>query len=128
MDTTPMVLTLADVLPAGAEIVVGLAACLLLLVDAALGERGRNAVFVLAIAALAGAAWATAEVAVAARTVILHGHFVADPMGTVLKLFAYGAAAVTPMFVHNPRAVINGDTLHTDVRVQAPRRWYEFWR
>jgi NADH-quinone oxidoreductase subunit N len=98
MDTTPMVLTLADVLPAGAEIVVGLAACLLLLVDAVLGPRGRNAVFVLAIAALAGAAWASSEVAVAARTVILHGHFVADPMGTVLKLFAYGAAAVTLLY------------------------------
>jgi NADH-quinone oxidoreductase subunit N len=98
MDTTPMVLTLADVLPAGAEIFVGLAACLLLLVDAALGVRGRHLVFVLAIAALAGAAWASSEVAVAARTVILHGHYVADPMGTVLKLFAYGAAAVTLLY------------------------------
>jgi NADH-quinone oxidoreductase subunit N len=30
--------------------------------------------------------------------VILWGHFVADPMGTVLKLFAYGAAAVTLLY------------------------------
>ncbi len=29
---------------------------------------------------------------------ILGGHFVADPMGTVLKLFAYGAAAVTLLY------------------------------
>lgn len=98
MESTPMVLTMADVLPAGAEIFVGLAACLLLLVDAVLGDRGRNAVFVLAIASLAGAAWVSSDVAVAARTVVLGGHFVADPMGTVLKLFAYGAAAVTLLY------------------------------
>jgi len=60
--------------------------------DAVLGGRGRNAVFVLAVASLAGAAWVSSEVAVAARTVVLGGHFVADPMGTVLKLFAFGAA------------------------------------
>ena len=52
----------------------------------------------LAIAALAGAAWVTSAVAVDARSVLLGGHFVADPMGTVLKLFAYGAAAVTLLY------------------------------
>ncbi len=114
MDTTPMVLTMADVLPAGAEIFVGLAACVLLLIDALAGERGRHAVFVLAIAALAGAAWVSSEVAVAARTVILHGHFVADPMGTVLKLFAYGAAAVTLLYSRDyleRRGLLKGEYL-----------------
>ena len=52
----------------------------------------------LTIAALAGAAWVTSTVAVDSRTVLLGGHFVADPMGTVLKLFAYGAAAVTLLY------------------------------
>ena len=93
-----MVLTIADVMPAAAEIFVALAACVLLLVEATLGARGRNAAFLLAIAALAGAAWVTSEVAVAGRMVVLNGHFIADPMGTVLKLFAYGAAAVTLLY------------------------------
>jgi NADH-quinone oxidoreductase subunit N len=54
--------------------------------------------FQLAIAALAGAAWITSAVAVNAPAVILSGHYVADSMGTVLKLFAYGAAAVTLLY------------------------------
>ena len=93
-----MVLTLAEVMPAAAEVFVALAACLLLLIDAAAGDRARNLVFALAMAALAGAAWVTSAVAADARTVLLGGHYVADPMGTVLKLFAYGAAAVTLLY------------------------------
>jgi NADH-quinone oxidoreductase subunit N len=98
MDAVPMVLTLAEIAPAAAEIFVALAACVLLLVDAIAGPRARAVVFMLAIAALAGTAWVSVEVAVDARTLLLGGHFVADPMGTVLKLFAYGAAAVTLMY------------------------------
>jgi NADH-quinone oxidoreductase subunit N len=85
-------------MPAAAEIFVALAACVLLLVDALGGSRVRNAAFLLAIASLAGAAWVTSAVAVPGRTVIFGGHFVADPMGTVLKTFAYGAAAVTLLY------------------------------
>jgi NADH-quinone oxidoreductase subunit N len=98
MSGTSMVLTMADVLPAAAEVFVALAACLLLLVDAVVGARARGAAFLIAIAALAGAAWVTSAVAVPGRTVVLGGHFIADPMGTVLKLFAYGAAAVTLLY------------------------------
>src|SRR5687768_2714947 len=98
MDAVPMVLTLAEIAPAAAEIFVALAACVLLLVDAIAGPRARAVVFMLAIAALAGAAWVSVDVAVDARTLLLGGHFVADPMGTVLKLFAYGAAAVTLLY------------------------------
>ena len=98
MDAAPMVLSLADVQPAAAEIFVALAACVLLLVDAVAGPRARNAVFVLAIASLAGAAWVSSTVGPEARLVLLGGHFLADPMGTVLKLFAYGAAAVTLLY------------------------------
>jgi NADH-quinone oxidoreductase subunit N len=93
-----MVLTMADVLPAAAEIFVALAACVLLLLDAMAGPRARGTVFMLTIAALAGAAWVSSTVALDSRTVLLGGHFVADPMGTVLKLFAYGAAAVTLLY------------------------------
>jgi NADH-quinone oxidoreductase subunit N len=98
MESLPMVLTTADVVPAAAEIFVAVSACVLLLVDALAGARARGITFVLAIAALAGAAWVTSAVAVDARSVLLGGHFVADPMGTVLKLFAYGAAAVTLLY------------------------------
>jgi NADH-quinone oxidoreductase subunit N len=98
MESLPMVLTMADVVPAAAEIFVAVSACVLLLVDALAGARARGITFVLAIAALAGAAWVTSAVAVDARSVLLGGHFVADPMGTVLKLFAYGAAAVTLLY------------------------------
>ncbi len=98
MEGTPMVLTMADVLPAAAEIFVALAACVLLLVDAMAGPRARGATFMLTIAALAGAAWVSSTVALDSRAVLLGGHFVADPMGTVLKLFAYGAAAVTLLY------------------------------
>jgi NADH-quinone oxidoreductase subunit N len=98
MNEAPLVLTMADVAPAAAEIFVAGAACLLLLVDALLGGRARKLVFVLAIASLAGAAWVTSTQSVDARTVALFGHYVADPMGTVLKLFAYGAAAVTLLY------------------------------
>ncbi len=114
MDGTPMVLTLAEVMPAAAEILVALAACVLLLVDAVGGARARGAVFVLAIAALAGAAWASASVAVDARTVVLGGHFVADPMGTVLKYFAYGAAALTLLYSREylaQRGLLKGEYL-----------------
>jgi NADH-quinone oxidoreductase subunit N len=98
MEGTPMVLSIADVMPATAEIFLATAACILLLADALGGARTRAAVFVLSIAALAGAAWVSSAVAVPGRVVILGGHFVADPMGTVLKLFAYGAAAVTLLY------------------------------
>jgi NADH-quinone oxidoreductase subunit N len=98
MEASPMVLTLAEVMPAAAEIFVALAACLLLLVDVLAGSRARSVVFFLAIASLAGAAWVSSAVALPGRSVVLAGHFVADPMGTVLKLFAYGAATLTLLY------------------------------
>jgi NADH-quinone oxidoreductase subunit N len=98
MDELPTVLTIADLAPAAAEIFVAGAACVLLLLEASFGERAKGASFVLTIAALAGAAWISSAIAMPEPTVILYGHFVADPMGTVLKLFAYGAAAVTLIY------------------------------
>jgi NADH-quinone oxidoreductase subunit N len=109
-----MILTIADVLPAAAEIYVAGAACLLLLLEAIFGPRARNANFLLAIAALAGAAWITSAVSVTEPTVLLFGHFVADPMGTVLKLFAYGAAAITLVYSRDyleQRELLRGEYL-----------------
>jgi NADH-quinone oxidoreductase subunit N len=114
MDDMPAVLTIADLMPAAAEIFVAGAACLLLLLDALLGARGRNLCFLLTIATLAGAAWVTSSVATGDAAVILFGHYVADPMGTVLKLFAYGAAAVTLLYSHDylaRRGLLRGEYL-----------------
>jgi NADH-quinone oxidoreductase subunit N len=114
MDDMPAVLTMADLMPAAAEILVAGAACLLLLLDALLGERGRNLCFLPAIATLAGAAWVTSSVATGDPAVILYGHYVADRMGTVLKLFAYGAAAVTLLYSRDylaRRGLLRGEYL-----------------
>jgi NADH-quinone oxidoreductase subunit N len=114
MDGTPMVLTLADVMPAAAEILVAMAACVVLMVDALGGSRARHLAFLLAIASLAAAGWVSSAVAVPVRTVILAGHYVADPMGTVLKLFAFGAAAVTLLYSHaylEQRGLLKGEYL-----------------
>jgi NADH-quinone oxidoreductase subunit N len=98
MDGMPAILTLTELAPAAAEIFMVAAACVILLVDAFLPETRRGFTFVLSIAALAGAAWMTSLVATPERSVVLYGHFVADPMGTVLKLFTYGAAAVALLY------------------------------
>jgi len=50
MQVTHMVLTMTDIVPAGAEVFVALAACVLLLVDALGGGRAKGFVFLLAIA------------------------------------------------------------------------------
>ncbi len=100
MDGTPLTLSLAELAPAAAEIFVAGAACLVLLFDVLAGPRARDISFLLTIAALAGAAWVTSAVAGTQPEVVLFGHYAADPMGTVLKLFAYGAAAVTLVYSH----------------------------
>ena len=134
MDATPMVLTLAEVMPAAAEVFVGLAACLLLLVDALGGSRTRNAVFFLAISSLAGAAWVSSAVALPGRSVALAGHFVVDPMGTVLKLFAYGAAALTLLYSRDyleRRELLKGEylvlALFTVLGISATYEFIEWW-
>lgn len=92
------VLTIADLTPAAAEIFIAAAASAILLVDAFLPARLRGWTFLLSIAALAGAAWVTSLIAVPGRSVALYGHFVSDSMGTVLKLFTYGAAAIALLY------------------------------
>ena len=53
MEVTPMTLSMADLMPAGAEILVAAAACMLLLADVLGASRVRGLTFFLAIAALA---------------------------------------------------------------------------
>jgi len=41
---------------------------------------------------------------------------------------AHGSGAVTPLFVDNPRAVIEGETIDIAVRPAKQRHWFQFWR
>jgi NADH-quinone oxidoreductase subunit N len=92
------VLTWTDLAPASAEMFLLAAACAVLLIDLALGDRQRWITFVLSIAALAGAAVLTSRYGVGTRTIALFGHYVADPMGTVLKLVNYAVVAVALLY------------------------------
>ncbi len=114
MEGMPLTLPFAELVPAAAEIAVAGAACLILLFDVLAGARVRHVSFLLTIAALAAAAWASAWAAPAEATVVLFGHYVADPMGTVLKFFAYGAAALSLLYSRDyleRRGLLRGEFL-----------------
>lgn len=91
--------SLADLAPAWAEIFVLTAACVVLLVDVYLGARNSTVTYILSLLTLAGAAFVTLTHGAGDRTLAFSGMFIADPMGDVLKLFAYGATAV--VFVYS---------------------------
>ena len=92
------VLTWPELAPAGAEVFLLAAACVLLLVDLFLDDRRRWVSYLLAIVALAGAAAISSQVGTAMREVALYGHYVSDPMGTVLKLVNYAVVAVVLLY------------------------------
>jgi NADH-quinone oxidoreductase subunit N len=79
---------------AAAEIFMLGAICVVLLIDVFLSDRRRWITYALSLLTLAGAALVTVRYGVDARTTAFDGLFVADPMGDVLKLFAYGTVAV----------------------------------
>jgi NADH-quinone oxidoreductase subunit N len=83
---------------ASAEIFMISAICVILLIDVFLSDRSRWITYALSLLTLAGAAFVTVSNAVSERVSALDGTFVADPMGDVLKLFAYGTVAVTFMY------------------------------
>ena len=92
------VLTWNDLAPAGAEVFLLAATCVVLLVDLFIDQRRRYVTFVLSIATLAGAAAITSALASPDRVVTLYGQFVADPLATVLKLFNYAIVAVALLY------------------------------
>jgi len=88
------------------------ATCVILLIDLFLDDKNRWETFVLSLLALAGASWVTAKTAVAVRTVGWHGTYVADPMGSLLKVVAYGAVAVAFLYGYDylkKRALLKGE-------------------
>lgn len=91
-------LSWTDLAPAGAEMFLLAAACVVLLVDVFLDDKRRWVSYLLSLVALAGAAFVTSALAGSGRTVALFGHYVADPMGTVLKLVNYPVVAVALLY------------------------------
>jgi NADH-quinone oxidoreductase subunit N len=80
------------------EIFVLTAACVILLADLFISDKQRIVTYMLSMLALVGAAWVTSRYGVTERTVTFHGSYVADAMGNVLKLSAYGATALSFLY------------------------------
>ncbi len=80
------------------EIFVLTAACVILLVDLFVSDRQRIVTFLLTMVSLLAAAFITIQYGVAERVITFNGTYVADPMGTVLKLSNYGATALSLLY------------------------------
>jgi NADH-quinone oxidoreductase subunit N len=81
------------------EIFLGLAICVVLLVDVFLRDDQRNVTYVLAMLALIGTAAVTAFLGVGNQQVVtFHGAYVTDPASVVLKMFAYVTVGVTFLY------------------------------
>jgi len=94
----PASITRLDLLLAAPEIFLLTAICAILLIDLFLDDGKRAITSILSLVALAGVAWVTARTGVEARTVAWHGTYVADPVGSLLKVVAYGAVAVAFLY------------------------------
>jgi NADH-quinone oxidoreductase subunit N len=81
------------------EIFLGLAICVVLLVDVFLRDDQRNVTYVLAMLALIGTAAVTAFLGVGNQQVVtFHGAYVTDPASVVLKMFAYVTVGITFLY------------------------------
>jgi NADH-quinone oxidoreductase subunit N len=94
---------------AAPEMFLGLAICVLLLVDVFLRDDQRETTYVLAMLALIGTAIVTLYFAVAEPVVTFSGSFVTDPASGVLKIFAYLALGIT--FLYSREYLQNNDLL-----------------
>jgi NADH-quinone oxidoreductase subunit N len=83
---------------AAPEIFLGLAICIVLLVDVFLKDEQRETTYVLAMIALIGTAAVTLYFAVTDQVVTFNGAYVTDPASGVLKMFAYVALGVTFLY------------------------------
>jgi NADH-quinone oxidoreductase subunit N len=79
------------------ELLIVAAACVLLMVELFLPVK-RMMSFFITMLTLVIAVWLTSRFGVSTRTVVFNGMFVLDPMASVLKIFAYGATAVTLVY------------------------------
>lgn len=74
------------------------AICVILLVDLFVSDEQRAITYWLSLLTLLGAAWVTVRYGVTVRTALFNGMYVADPMGTVLKVAAYIATAASFLY------------------------------
>jgi len=79
------------------ELLIVTAACVLLMLELFVPVQ-RATTFMLTMLTLVLAVWLTSRYGVSARTVVFNGMFVLDPMASVLKIFAYGATAVSLVY------------------------------
>src|SRR5512139_3797715 len=82
---------------AAPEIFLGLAICVVLLIDVFLRDDQRNITYVLAMLALIGTS-AVTWLFPTGEVVTFSGSFVTDPASTVLKMFAYITLGVTFLY------------------------------
>ncbi|MCC7462893.1 MAG: NADH-quinone oxidoreductase subunit NuoN [Gammaproteobacteria bacterium] len=88
-------MTMASMLPALPEIYLTAAICVLLLLDVFFGKDRRRLIAALTLIALLGGALVTASCGVVAtRTLLFDGLYVADALGTVLKIAAFLTVAL----------------------------------
>jgi NADH-quinone oxidoreductase subunit N len=108
----PASITRTDLWLAVPEIWLMTAACVILLVDLVLDDRRRWLTFLLSLIALAGTAWLAADQGITQRTVGWAGTYVADPVGTLLKIVACGAVALAFLYSHDylaKRGILKGE-------------------
>jgi NADH-quinone oxidoreductase subunit N len=97
----PASISTLDLVLAAPEIFLLAATCAILLIDLFLDDERRWLTFVLSLVALAGASAITARTGVSIRTVAWAGTYVADPVGNLLKIVAYGAVAVAFLYSYD---------------------------
>jgi NADH-quinone oxidoreductase subunit N len=83
---------------AAPEIFLGLAICVVLLVDVFLKDEQRETTYVLAMLTLIGTAAVSLYFSVSEQVVTFNGAYVTDPASGVLKMFAYVALGVTFLY------------------------------
>jgi len=83
---------------AAPEIFLGLAICVVLLVDVFLKDEQRETTYVLSMLALIGTAAVSLYFSVSDEVVTFNGAYVTDPASGVLKMFAYVALGVTFLY------------------------------
>jgi NADH-quinone oxidoreductase subunit N len=105
-------MTWADFAPAVPEMYLATVICAILLIDVfGAGRRGWTGTLTL-LALAGGAALTIAYAQVDVRTVIFSGHYVADPLATVLKLFGFLFLAVVLLYSRaylDVRKILHGE-------------------
>ncbi len=97
----PASISKLDLVLAAPEIFMLAAVCVVLLIDLFVPDERRWLTLGLALATLAGTAWAVLLTGPESRTVAWHGTYVADPVGRLLKLAACAAVAVAFVYSYD---------------------------